>query len=152
MKKKRWETLSNTSIGLEFSIWGELDPDDITRKLEIIPTKSGRKGDINERPGGVQRIQQVSTWDIIFDDEETLDFDAPLKKLLAMIKDKRTELKEIGQMPNVTITFGFVINIEQGRTPGTYFYPEFVEFAGYIGAGIDIDIYVYSLAEDEDDD
>lgn len=84
-------------------------------------------------------------------EKETLSSDDVLSPLLEIFHEKTHIINELKEELNLDVQLELVVNIHEGYTPGLFIHPEFSQFAAAINAGLDIDTYVYSFCEPEEE-
>jgi hypothetical protein len=130
--------VENTNIKAEFIIIGaDFPPADISKRLNIQPTSQWRKGDVLKNG----RTREYSGWEISTEYQESLDMGVQLNKVISLIKEKNTELKEICEKYETECKFCIVVKIENGETPAMVLSREVIEFANSINAEIEFDVY-----------
>lgn len=121
-----------------FTLYGEdFDPEEITNKLLIKPTETGRKG---ER--GRYRILTESYWEVSTDYEVSLDINDQLHKIVNLLKDKKDMIVELQNSLELECKFQLVIKVSNEQTPAVYLEEEMIHFASSINAWFDFDMYV----------
>lgn len=120
-------------IFIIFSIFdfGNLD---ITKMLDITPSKINFKGDIKR--GAIK--YKRDRWDYEIIDKNIFDADILLNSIIDTFKDKKEILKDLSQKHDIQIAI--IAYLEKGM-PCIHFTKEQIEFFHYIGAEIDIDLY-----------
>lgn len=133
--------MDKTSIKVEFDIYGnEFNPSEITEKLKTQPNITYLKGDVVKSE---KNVRKETSWSLETKYIETLDINDVLDQIMVSISDKADILKQIRKTYNVKILFMIVIRIENNEIPAIYFNKKFVEFAGYIGAEIGFDTFIF---------
>ena len=85
--------MDKTKVMVEFSISGDkLNPEIVTARLGIMPSRSWLKGDIIE---GKHYLRRASNWVISTEYEETLIIENQLIKIYDLLKDKIEILNEL---------------------------------------------------------
>ena len=129
----------NTCVKVEFLIFGEnVLPEEITEKLSISPSHKWRKGDPLKNGGS----EESSGWEICTDYEESLDINDQLNKIVSKLSIKQEQLINICNKNGMESRFCIAIIIENGQTPSVGLSKEIIEFAHFLKAEIDFDIYV----------
>lgn len=136
--------MKKTNIKVKFNITGnDFEPNHLTEKLKIKPTKIWRKGDkVENRKKDIKR--KFNCWFLGTEYENSYDINNQLKKIVNIIKNKKSELNELRNSMNLEYMFEIVINIENNETPAVYLDSYMIEFANSIKAEFDFDIYVFS--------
>ncbi|ELI7922609.1 DUF4279 domain-containing protein [Yersinia enterocolitica] len=134
--------MDKTTVMAYFSIYGDsFDIEGISQRLCLKPDDVRVKGLV---PLGRKRPSIETSWKISTEDEESYDINVQLDKLIALLKDKKSELQNIKNTYGVNFIFVFVVKIENGEKPGMRFDVEKIKFISDINAEIDIDLYIYS--------
>lgn len=134
--------MEKTTVMAYFSIHGDIfDPEDVTRILEITPTEKKIKGLI---PISKKRPSVETSWKLSTMEENSFDINIQLKQLIGLLEPKKEVLIDIKRTMNVEFVFCFLVKIENGEKPAMYFNLDSINFMSYIGAEIDIDLYIYS--------
>ncbi|NDJ59337.1 DUF4279 domain-containing protein [Enterobacteriaceae bacterium 4M9] len=134
--------MDKTTVMAYFSIYGDIfEPEDVTHRLGIVPTEVKVKGIV---PDGKKRPSIETSWKISTKDEESMDLNTQLSRIVELLESKVDELCDIKLSLSVNFTFSFIVKIENGEKPAMNFPPEKLKFIGDIGAEIDIDLYIYS--------
>src|SRR5947209_785809 len=129
----------------EITFSGHFEPDDLTRRLRIRPTKITCMG--GKKPRGPDRYLW-STWTLRSSlSEEEGDLPMHLYDLIEILSPVWPEVIRISRESEVTIT-GWVHMYEDGFTPTMVFPPEVVYRAAQLHASCDIDLYLLP-ADDE---
>ena len=124
----------------KFRIWSEqMNPEDITKKLDIIPTESEEKGKYNERTG---KPYVISSWEYQTEEQSTFDLSERLDDLITVLKPKRNELVKIRELfPEDTFAIDIVLYNHHNFLPGMAFSNEQLLFTADIGVSLEISIY-----------
>ena len=134
--------MDKTTIMAYFSIHGDtFELEEVTRCLGIEPTDIKIKGTV---PDGRKRPSIETSWKISTDEEESLDINVQLDKIICLLSDKKDILRSIKTSMDVDFDFVFVVKIENGEKPSMHFNSKHLGVISYIGAEIDIDLYIYS--------
>lgn len=112
--------MDKTNVMVEFIMNGDkLDLNDATEKLKINPSRCWEKGD-DIKGRNFKRIN--TCWIINTDYEESYDINEQLFKIVGLIKDKKTILKELKNIYDVEYIFSIVINIQDNEKPDLHGY------------------------------
>lgn len=132
-----------------FSLFGDhFNPDEVTSKLNINPTRTAIKGDaINEL-----HSRKETSWTLSTEYEESLDINDQLKIVVNLLKDKVDALISLQMNHKLNSKFFIVVVIEDGQAPALYFDSDFIKFAGLINAEIDIDLYANPYKSEWDEE
>jgi hypothetical protein len=134
--------MEKTNIMAELVITGNfLNPDYISRSLDIKPTNSWAVGSLFT---GKTKVHEFSLWDVETNYDESMDVNNQLVQIYQLFKDKINIIKELKEQLQIKISIGIVVKIENDCTPSMHLERWLIEFANNIGAEIDIDLYVNS--------
>lgn len=140
--------LEKTQIIVEFSLIGDEFPiDNVTEILEITPTKTYKKGDVNNRPYNSNVIstkkifRKETVWEISTDYQESVDVSEQLDQVIKLLKNKETKINRLKADYDIMCLFSIVIKMENGYSPAFHLNNEQIEFANRIKAEFDIDLY-----------
>ncbi|KAB1438063.1 DUF4279 domain-containing protein [Candidatus Galacturonibacter soehngenii] len=132
--------MDKTNLMVEFSIIGEdFNPEKITKMLMVEPTEYYMKGSKNERNFEMKE----SCWSISTGYVETLYVSELFDELLHKLTNKKEKIVKLKKEYNLTCKFFIVINIEENIKPAIYLDKEIVEFANFLEAEFDFDMYIY---------
>jgi len=140
--------LDKTQVMVEFSLYGDEFPIDyVTKKMEIEPTETYKKGDLIERPFNpkvistkiLHRIETV--WSLSTGYQESYDVKEQMDQILEQLKSKSVTINHLKTENNLECVFSIVIIMENGATPGLHLDNQQIEFANSIKAEFDIDLY-----------
>lgn len=133
--------MERTNIMVEFSIIGDIFPENVvTEKLSLKPSGYYVKGEKIKNLTSQRRKE--TCWFLSSGYEESLDINEQLEKIIDMIKNKVSDLKELKEMFELEYKFFIVINIKQNQTPAVYLSSNFIKFAYDIEAEFDFDLYI----------
>lgn len=150
--------MDKTQVMVEFSLYGDEFPiDSVTKKLEIEPTETYKKGDLIERPFNPKvistkthyRIETV--WSLSTGYQESYDVKEQMDQILGQLKSKSATINHLKTENNLECVFSIVIIMENGSTPGLHLDIQQIEFANSIKAEFDIDLYANPYADNFDD-
>lgn len=130
---------TQTNIKIEFSISSnkKLNFEDITQRLEVLPTSQCLLHlNKQDRP--------EYTWEYATDKIETLDVGDVISQITQRFAAKEQILRDIKEEYDAVLKCCIVVEIEQGQTPGLYLDKETLHFLSNIEAELDIDLYVMS--------
>lgn len=132
--------MEKTNIMVEFCILGdEFNPEEITSKLLIEPSEQYLKGSRNAR--NIERKE--SCWSINTGYLETLFVSEVLDILLDKLASKKELILEIEKEMDLICKFFVVIKIEDKIKPAIYLDKRVIEFADFVGAEFDFDLYIF---------
>ncbi|GLI10872.1 hypothetical protein YDYSG_69080 [Paenibacillus tyrfis] len=130
--------MNKTNVLVKFIITGDRFPiDEITEKLKVQPKAfflKGQKGKYVER--------KETSWYISTEYEESLDINDQLNKIIDLLINRRNELVDLKIKYQLSYLFSIVINIKEKQAPAVYLEQDVIEFANYIKAEFDIDLYI----------
>lgn len=135
------ENIEKTKVKVRLTIESEsLEPQDVTKELDIVPTISWKKGDIIK----ADRKRAGGSWTVSLEAEESYDITIQLGKLYELIKGKEDKIRAIKEYCEGTIIISVIIEVENREVPGIVIEEKFSELVVKMGAEIDIDIYMMS--------
>ena len=133
-------------ISVSFELKGrELDPEEITALLGIIPTKTWRVDDLVHPKAGVRR--KSNGWSLKSNLDKSVDLDEQIKSIFEQLQPSWQCLVEICQRYDAMINcavYGYKY------IPSIYFDKHIVRKTAELNAEIDVDIYY--LPNDQDND
>jgi hypothetical protein len=122
-----------------FAIKGEFNPDDITRRIDLNPSKVWKKGD--KRNNGTE--YDFSYWEFGFCDEYDVVTEKQMQKTLEPLFSKIAILNEIRKESDVVFVLEIVPTVySENATPCLAPSMEVIDFCHETRTGIDIDLYV----------
>jgi len=131
-----------TSIMVELVVFGDdFDPEDMTKKLSIVPDKLCRKGDSIKN---LAIVCKESYWMLSTGDIESLYLENQLKEIIARLHPKKDEFIALKKELNVDCKIFAVVIIRDNQTPSIYFDSSVIDFIHEIDAEIDIDLYTHT--------
>lgn len=134
--------MDKTTVMAYFSIHGDtFNTDSVTQRLGMEPAEIKVKGCI---PDGRKRPSIETSWKISTEEEESFDINEQLIKIIDLLNDKNEILRDIKASMNVSFDFVLIVKIENGEKPAMHFNLDSLRLISYIGAEIDIDLYIYS--------
>lgn len=137
---------SKNSCYTYFAIKGDFDPDEITRILELIPTKQWRIGDLR-RNGSTY---DFALWEYGRCDEYDVITENQMLCTIEHLAPKINLLQEIKKNFDVNFWLEVVPSVYPGEsTPCLAPNRAIIEFCYLTETDIDIDLYVYESEEDE---
>jgi membrane-associated HD superfamily phosphohydrolase len=133
--------LDKTQVMVYFSLYGDEFPiDDITEKLEVIPTETYKKGDLIPNRS-TARYRKETSWDLGTDYQVSLDVNNQIQQIINNLQNKSSIINEIKEAYSLECKFFIVVKIEDGNTPALYLDKNIIKFAASIEAEFDIDLY-----------
>lgn len=122
-----------------FAIKGDFNPDDITRRIGLNPSKVWKKGD--KRDNGTE--YDFSYWEFGFCDEYDVVTEKQMQKTLEPLLSKTAILNEIRKESDVVFVLEIVPTVySESATPCLAPSMEVIDFCHETRTGIDIDLYV----------
>lgn len=122
-----------------FAIKGDFNPDDITRRLGLNPSKVWKKGD--KRNNGTE--YDFSYWEFGFCDEYDVVTEKQMQKTLEPLLSKTAILNEIRKDCDVVFVLEIVPTVySENATPCLAPSMEVIDFCHETRTEIDIDLYV----------
>ncbi|MED1205287.1 DUF4279 domain-containing protein [Heyndrickxia acidicola] len=133
--------MNKTQVNVYFSLYGDDFPiDDVTKKLEVMPTEAYKKGDLIPNRSTV-RYRKETSWDLGTGYQLSRDVNDQLQEIVGKIQNKSSTINEIKETYSVECKFFIVVKIEQGNTPAFYLDKDTIKFASTIEAEFDVDLY-----------
>ncbi|MFC4323234.1 DUF4279 domain-containing protein [Litchfieldia salsa] len=133
--------MDKTQVMAYFSLFGDNFPIDmVTKKLEVTPTETYKKGDLIPNRS-VARYRNETSWDLGTGYQDSLEVNDQLEQILYKLQGKTSLINEIKEEYSIECKFFIVIKIENGNTPTLYLNKDIVKFASGIEAEIDVDLY-----------
>ncbi len=81
---------------------GELDPEWVTQRLNVIPTSTLRKGERKVNSIGRERIVKLNGWFLSSEGEvSSLDLRRHLDWLLDKVQPRKSQLRDLQQLPDI---------------------------------------------------
>jgi hypothetical protein len=126
-------------IWTEFVLVGErLEPQHITERLGLSPSRGGRVGDPIIAGQG-KRL--TNAWILSIGPERSLALDEQIERLIAQLKPKTREIARLREELEVEARLYCAVYVAD-ETPEIWFSPGAVAWAGQIGASIGVDLYI----------
>jgi len=130
----------STEVKVMFFLSSEdLDPGIVTRVTKISPTDEWRKGDPIASRNGL--VRKDGRWEISTGYQESLDAEVQLNSIYGTIVESRQDLKELIEKHRLYAKFDVVIKIG-ADTPAFFLGKELLDLIHYLGAVIEVDLYV----------
>lgn len=131
--------MEKTNMMVEFCMVGDyFNPEEITNLLLIEPTECYMKGSKNIR--NIER--EESCWCIDTGYIETLYISELFDSLINLLANKKEIIMEVKKAYNLFCKFSIVINIIDDNKPAIYLDNNIIEFANFLGADFDFDLYI----------
>ncbi|WRP07408.1 DUF4279 domain-containing protein [Rossellomorea aquimaris] len=131
-----------TEINVEYCLYGDdLNPDDITKHLELVPSLSYKKGDLIKKNRIMTRLE--GCWEIETGYSPSIDINDALSKLEDILNGKTDKIMEIKRANKLESKLTLVIKIYDNEVPGMYFSPSTLSFiVNDLEAEMDICTYI----------
>jgi len=127
-----------TQVKVYFSLFGDDFPiNEVTRRLEITPTESCKKGDSILANSSLRRKE--TSWDYGTDYQNSLDVNEQLQQVMNQLRDKCSIINELQAEFGLTSIIYIVIAMVNGQAPALYLEKDILTFASNIGAEIEVD-------------
>jgi hypothetical protein len=112
--------------------------ENITEKLSIQPTKVWHKNDI----GIYGHVRQYDCWLSETGYTQILDAGDLVDSFLETFYSKKEIIRELKLYPECVISLDVVIQMTKAEVPSIHFSKKTLDFLSFIGAEIDIDMYI----------
>jgi len=131
-----------TEINVAYCLYGDdLNPDDINKYLELVPSLSYKKGDLIKENRIMTRLE--GCWEIETGYAPSLDINDALSKLEDILNEKTDKIMEIKRANNLESKLTIVIKIYDNEVPAMYFSPSTLSFiVNDLEAEMDICTYI----------
>lgn len=134
----------STNSYVYFSLKGDdFDPDTITEKLEIIPTKSCKKGD----KGQYIKELKFAFWNVCSSVSDNLNIENLIENVVEKLFNKIEIINSLKTEYNLTSVLEVVLYVdtnEEKSTPSLSFNSKIIEFLHQTKTETDVDIYRFS--------
>lgn len=128
-------------INVSFLLFSEnLDPNVVTNYVNIIPTRSLKKGD--PLTSDKHRSRKDGCWEISSGYQDSLDINDQLDAVCKILLPNKKLFKEVIQTNNLSAKFDIVIEINDGIAPGMSLQRKILTLANEFDAVFDFDLYV----------
>lgn len=133
-----------------FALTGDdFDTDEVTKRMDITPTDSWRKGD----KGKHKPILEFASWQLSTDKgKEYYDIDNLVDEIVSKLYDKMeiiNDLKRQFQLDSVLEIVLYIDTNEDNSTPSLAHDLKTIEFLFRTGTTTEVDIYRFNSASDE---
>jgi len=130
-------------IWTEFALVGDrLEPQHITERLGLSPSRAGRAGDPIIAGQGKRR---TNAWVLSIGPERSYALDEQIDRLIAQLKPKTGQIVGLRVELEVELRLDCAVYIAD-ETPAIWFSPGAVAWAGQVGASIGVDLYITDAA------
>lgn len=129
-----------TSANIVLRLMGDnFEPNFLTSELSIKPSKKWKKGEESKK---FNTSKTYNCWMYETGYKQTDDINDLLKIIYSIFNKKRNKIKEITEKLKLDIALDIIIKMTEGDTPALYFEKNIIDFVHYLGAEIDIDLYI----------
>jgi len=118
------------------------DPANITKRLDIEPHGTMKKGDERRTSIGVYGTYAGSSWDACQQEEPSMDAEAQCLAIVRALREKVPILQQIKKEINVDFLIVIVPEVYGEEVPLMHFNQEIISFCHATGTEISIDMYV----------
>jgi hypothetical protein len=116
--------------------------------LDILPTKSYRKGDFIRKISGTENLSKTySSWQFGTVYQESLYVNEVLQHVIQQLHNKSSQINDLKREFALECRFTIVIIINNGNTPSFHLEHPVIEFANRIKADFDIDLDAHPIGE-----
>ncbi|MQR94395.1 DUF4279 domain-containing protein [Fictibacillus phosphorivorans] len=130
--------MNETQVKVYFSLFGDDFPiNEVTRRLEILPTESYKKGDNTSANSSLSR--EETSWDYGTDYQYSLDVNEQLQQVMDQLRDKCSIINELQAEFSLASKIYIVIRMVNEQAPALYLEKDILTFASNIGAEIEVD-------------
>ena len=130
--------MDKASVKIHFEIFGDYDPDIVSQKTGVIPTKSWRKNDLIYK--NLKIKYKYDGWSISSKKTETVDASIIIKEILHKVIDKSDVITELAKQLDLKIILNVTAYVTQDQRPIIYLDKEIIDAVQRLNADIDIDI------------
>ena len=129
----------SSSLHAEFVLLGEgFDPDEVTRRLGLMPTKTWLRGDSMSTE--VQRRKQTG-WKLSTNEVESHDLAKEVSSLVASLSPVSAEVVRVQRDMNLEAIVLGVVYMKGAQGPGMEFDRELLDGIAALGAQLRISVY-----------
>ncbi|MFC0237094.1 DUF4279 domain-containing protein [Fictibacillus phosphorivorans] len=130
--------MNETQVKVYFSLFGDdFSINEVTRRLEITPTESYKKGDSISANSSHRRKE--TSWEYGTDYQNSLDVNEQLQQVINRLREKCSIINTLQAEFGLTSKIYIVIAMENGQAPALYLEKDILTFASNIGAEIEVD-------------
>ncbi|ANC77525.1 hypothetical protein ABE65_012240 [Fictibacillus phosphorivorans] len=130
--------MNETQVKVYFSLFGDDFPINVvTRRLEITPTESYKKGDSISTNSSLHRKE--TSWDYGTDYQNSLDVNEQLQQVMDQLRDKCSIINELQAEFGLASKIYIVIRMVNEQAPALYLEKDILTFVSNIGAEIEVD-------------
>jgi hypothetical protein len=128
----------STKIIVHFTLIGRFNPDEVSEKLGISPTKTWRFGESIQK---TLASYKHDGWRLSTNEVETLDLDKQLKKIWDIIHPFNSKIINICEDLKLDAEIACSVDVEGDQYPALYFERESIKRIAELNAELDIDIF-----------
>jgi ABC-type antimicrobial peptide transport system permease subunit len=130
--------MNETQVKVYYSLYGDDFPiNEVTRRLEITPTESYKKGNLISANSSFYRKE--TSWDYGTGYQYSLDVNEQLQQVMNPLRDKCSIINELQAEFGLGSIIYIVIRMVNGQAPALYLEKDILTFASSIGAEIEVD-------------
>jgi hypothetical protein len=133
--------MAESKVHVTFRLVGEdFDTDEITRQLDILPTKSRKK---NQSPKVlIENGNAFAYWIFRTEDVESSFVSEEFKKLRDLLSDKKEIILQLCEKYSLETQIDVVISASLESIPEIFLEKEDIEFASFLETGIGFDLSI----------
>ncbi len=128
----------STKITVHFTITGRFDPNEVTKRLGMNPSKAWKFGDTIQK---TLTTYKHDGWKLSTEEIDSLDLNEPLNQIWEIIQPHKTEIIDICNDLSLETEFSCVVEVEEDEYPTLHFDSEMIKQISELKADIDIDIF-----------
>lgn len=128
----------STKITVHFTLTGKFNPDEVSEKLNIEPTKTWRVGEAIQK---TLLSYKHDGWRLSSDEVETLELEEQLAKIWDIIQPYKSKIVDICAELDLVAEIACAVDLEDDQYPVLHFERESIKRISELNAEIDIDIY-----------
>lgn len=118
-----------------FVLFGDFDPEEITRRVGIVPTNTEHVGQVNRRSG---RRAEYARWELRPNLASPADLEDHVTAVLAALSPAFEEFCQLGRKHEAVIQ---CVVYAYSSQAGQHFSRDHIRQAALLGAAIDLDLY-----------
>ena len=126
----------------------EFDLDEVTRKMDILPTTTRTKDSFP--PQSITAGFARTGWALEIEEEHCLALSILFERLIEILRGKEGIINGFQNDYGIEASISISIHMHQAANPEIWLPQEAVKFAATINASIGFDIYSYCSCEDDD--
>lgn len=131
------------------------DPDEVTARVGLIPTSTGRLGDPlgnSPVPGSTARKQRIDHWSLRAGPREADDLNEVLGELHALLVTGWAQLVTACKADDLLVCVSCVVELRSTFTPATWITAPTLRWITELGADLDIDVLTFGMSPDNEGD